>query len=165
MVERGSAERASGDGALVAWTFGSRSAVEQPPEELDDLESHGVVSWATVSWPRGAPAPRMWSSDSTDSAGFWSLVLGIAYLVPLLGVASDTPRLTLPTLEFVGVSQEFVNRLRDHLVPGASQLLAVLPADAYPTVDTLVHHLRPVNQALHPLAAGQLAGITELYLR
>jgi uncharacterized membrane protein len=126
---------------LTVWQFGtadgaSRAANLLDPRSIDDA--------ALVEWPAGDRRPRTRQlSDGGLGSGFWGLLLGLVFFVPLLGAAMGATTGTLAgALSDVGIDDRFINRVRDRVTPGTSALFLITD-DAGALHEALVEGPRP----------------------
>ena len=84
---------------------------------------------ALVEWEAGDRRPRIRQLTETASSGaigdgFWSLLLGLVFFVPLLGaeIGAAAPGALSGALADVGIDDHFINRVRDRVTPGTSAL-------------------------------------------
>jgi uncharacterized membrane protein len=152
--------------ALTAWIFDSPTEAEATAAQLvagPEVARLGVDDAAVVSWEPAAPRPRIRrfpALASTAALGddFWALVLGVTFRVPLLGAAvAGAAGAAGGSLTAAGITERFMNRLRDELTPGRSALLvlgqrATTPAavEAFPVAErpqTVVATITPTQVA------------------
>jgi uncharacterized membrane protein len=120
------------------WRFDTPDGAENAVATLQDLDQQRLITVhdaATVSWPPGATKPRTRQlADLTGSGAlggaFWGMLFGLLFLIPLLGAAIGAAAGALAgRLTDVGISDDFIRRARDQIVPGTSALF-VLSSDA-----------------------------------
>jgi uncharacterized membrane protein len=62
--------------------------------------------------------------------GFWGLLFGLIFFVPILGLAIGAGMGALAgSMRDVGISEDFINNVRDKVTPGSSALF-LLSSDA-----------------------------------
>jgi len=113
---------------LTVWPFDTADGAGRAAHLLERLDVEGVT---VVEWPAGDRRPR--TSELVAGgldAGFWGLLLGLVFFVPLLGAAMGATTGTLTgALADVGIDDRFINRVRDQVTPGKSALF-LLTSDA-----------------------------------
>ena len=123
---------------LTVWKYDTTYGAEQASEKLQELSRGGLVQVhdaATVVWEEGKKKPKTHQLTSTTVAGalggsFWGLLFGLIFFVPLLGAAIGAASGALAgSLTDVGIDDEFINTVRDHVTPGTSALF-VMTSDA-----------------------------------
>jgi uncharacterized membrane protein len=123
---------------LTVWKYDTTYGAEQASEKLQELSRGGLVQIhdaATVVWEEGKKKPKTHQLASTTAAGalggsFWGLLFGLIFFVPLLGAAIGAATGALAgSLTDVGIDDEFINKVRDHVTPGTSALF-VMTSDA-----------------------------------
>ncbi len=146
---------------LTVWKFPTALGAAQAARGLEKLGSDQalvVENAAFVAWASGTATPRVHplqlpGSPDTLSEGFWGLLFGIVFFMPLLGAAvgSTTGTLTRPLAD-VGIRDTFINKVRDLVTPGSSALFALTAGDddeirtavaAYGPTEVLFTHLTP----------------------
>lgn len=92
--------------------------------------THGAAS---ARWHLGAdrPAVRHYAGDPVVGVvdwSFWGLLFGVAFRLPLAAAARGSAGGLGPhMLGDIGIADQFLNRLRDDVVPGRSALLVLAP--------------------------------------
>ncbi len=110
-----------------------------------EAATHGAAS---ARWHLGAdrPAARHYAGDRAVGVvdwSFWGLLFGLAFRLPLAAAARGSAGGLGPQmLGDIGITDQFLNRLRDDVVPGRSGLLVLAP-------DT---SREPIAEALRPLS-------------
>jgi len=100
-----------------------------------------VFDAAVVSWEQGTQRPATGRSLQVGGnvrlgATFWGLLFGLIFFVPLLGAAVGAPPgANTGWLVDAGITDHFVNRVRDEVVPGTSALFVVAPGDVTSKVE------------------------------
>lgn len=121
--------------ALAVWTFGSTDGATTTAALLTE-RGVGPLDGATVVWARhrGKPRVRPLAPAEDDApgsvlgSGFWDLVLGLTFYVPLLGAAVGAATGAVSaSLADVGIPDGFLNRVRDRVTPGTSALFVLGP--------------------------------------
>lgn len=121
---------------LAVWRFDAPEGAERAASRLAEIADQGPVvvhDAATVEWQLGRTKPRTHqvpevSATSALGAAFWGTLFGLAFFVPLLGVAIGATSSALAgSLSDVGIDDAFINRLRDMVTPGTSALFVLSP--------------------------------------
>jgi uncharacterized membrane protein len=114
--------------------FGADAALEKL-QQLQTQQLIQVIDAAVVSWEVGRKKPKTRELHSTKGAGalgggFWGLLFGLIFFVPLLGLAIGAATGALfGSLTDVGISNEFIESVRQKVTPGTSALF-LLSSDA-----------------------------------
>ncbi|TCO47374.1 DUF1269 domain-containing protein [Actinocrispum wychmicini] len=123
---------------LTIWRFSSADGADRAAKILSRLAGDGLINVedaATVSWPEGRRKPKTRqlhniAGTSALSGAFWGMLFGVIFLVPLLGAAVGAGIGALSgTMVDVGISDDLIERVRRHIVPGTSALF-LLSSDA-----------------------------------
>jgi uncharacterized membrane protein len=132
---------------LILWRSGTTTDAERASRilrELSDTAGECVHDAAMVCWPLRSRKPSTrtlgdFASDQALGEGFWGVLFGLIFYSPLLGAAvvSSGEAFSGSFADF-GISDTFVNRVRDTVTPGTSALF-VLGSDA------LVKHLKALG--------------------
>ena len=133
---------------MTVWQFGTATDAAPAADLLEGLvrESPLVIHGAaTVAWESGDRRPRTRQLLGELSPGFWGLLFGLVFFVPLLGAAigATTGALAEGTLADVGLDDHFINRVRDQVTPGTSALFLLAADPVVPRVHDAVTGLRP----------------------
>ena len=138
--------------ALILWRSETPDGAERASRILLDLSGparEDVHDAALVCWPRGTgkPRTRVLPDLATVDAlgdGFWGVLFSLIFYSPLLGAAvvSNGEAFSGSIADF-GITDTFVNRVRDSVTPGTSALF-LLGSDA------LVDQLRNLQDPAHP---------------
>jgi uncharacterized membrane protein len=124
--------------ALTVWTFPSPDGAKVALCELEDIQrSHPVqvLDAAVVSWEEGRKKPRTQdlrgvAKAGSLGAGFWGLLFGLIFFIPLLGLAIGAATGALiGSMADVGISDAFIRDVRQRVTPGTSALF-LLGSDA-----------------------------------
>jgi uncharacterized membrane protein len=142
---------------LSVWKFDTSSEADEASVRLQELARRGGVTVhdaATVSWERDARKPtahqlRPAASPGCLGGSFWELLIGLIFLVPLLGAAmgAATGAVAGPLTD-IGIDDTFINRVRDQLTPGTSALFVLGPDAAVETIESELAGLQPVELIL-----------------
>lgn len=126
--------------ALTVWTFSSPAGADDALDTLGRLQNQQFIQLhdaAVVSWPAGSSKPATHEMHGAKGpgalgGGFWGLLFGLIFFVPLLGLAIGAASgAILGSLKDVGISETFISEVRDKVTPGTSALFA-LTSDAVP---------------------------------
>jgi uncharacterized membrane protein len=120
------------EATLTVWRFTKADAAAQTEHTLlraRKQEPASIHDAAILSWPDGARAPAIRQLHSLTGARslvdtFWSLLLGTAFLAPLL---TPTDRPNHDALSAIGIDAQFIKHLRQHVTPGSSALFVLTP--------------------------------------
>jgi len=123
---------------LTAWKFSSPYGADDALATLEKLQSEQLIQVqdaAVVSWEPDRKKPKTRELHSMKKAGalgggFWGLLFGLIFFVPILGLAIGAATGALVgSLADVGISNEFIDRVRQQVTPGTSALF-LLSSDA-----------------------------------
>jgi uncharacterized membrane protein len=123
---------------LTAWKFASPYGADDALATLEKLQSEQLIQVqdaAVVSWELGRKKPKTREFHSMKKAGalgggFWGLLFGLIFFVPILGLAIGAATGALfGSLADVGISDDFIDRVRQQVTPGTSALF-LLSSDA-----------------------------------
>jgi uncharacterized membrane protein len=124
--------------ALTVWEFGEPFGADAALERVQILQEQNLIvvkDAAVVSWEAGASKPKTRQLHDTRlggalGGGFWGLLFGLIFFVPLLGLAIGAAAGALTgSLVDAGISDKFINDVRDKVTPGTSALF-LLSSDA-----------------------------------
>jgi uncharacterized membrane protein len=130
---------------LTAWKFPSPVLADAALLKLEELQRQELIKiedYAVVSWPEGAKKPwtREMESPTKKGAiggGLFGLLLGLIFVVPLLGVAiGATAGAVLGSLNDVGISDGFIRDVREKVTPGTSALFLLSSDAVYDRIST-----------------------------
>jgi uncharacterized membrane protein len=116
---------------LTAWKFGTPYGADDALATLEKLQSEELIQVqdaAVVSWEPGRSKPKTRELHSPKRAGalgggFWGLLFGLIFFVPILGLAIGAATGALfGSLADVGISDDFIDRVRERVTPGTSAL-------------------------------------------
>jgi uncharacterized membrane protein len=116
---------------LTAWKFSSPYGADDALATLEKLQSEQLIQVqdaAVVSWEPSRKKPKTRELHSMKKAGalgggFWGLLFGLIFFVPILGLAIGAATGALfGSLSDVGISDEFIDRVRQQVIPGTSAL-------------------------------------------
>ena len=116
---------------LTAWKFDDPGAAEHALQRLQTLAQQDLISVddaALVSWPTTRRRPHMRELGSLTGpgalwGGFWGMLLGLAFVAPLAGlVVGAASGAAVGSLAHVGIDDDFIAQVREHVTPGTSAL-------------------------------------------
>jgi uncharacterized membrane protein len=156
---------------LTAWKFSSQYGADDALATLEKLQSEQLIQVqdaAVVSWEpsRNKPKTRELHSMKKTGAlggGFWGLLFGLIFFVPILGLAIGAATGALfGSLADVGISDDFIDRVRQDVTPGTSALF-LLSSDA--VTDRVAAEFKETNPKLIStnLSADQEARLREAF--
>ena len=123
---------------LTAWKFASPYGADDALATLEKMQSEQLIQVqdaAVVSWEMGRKKPKTRELHSMKKmgalgGGFWGLLFGLIFFIPILGLAIGAATGALfGSLSDVGISDEFIDRVRQQVTPGTSALF-LLSSDA-----------------------------------
>jgi uncharacterized membrane protein len=114
---------------VTIWTFESTDGAERALRALEGLVGRrviGVADAAVVAWADRDRRPRTYQARSVAGSAplagaFWGLLFGVAFLRPLAGGVEPAG------LSRIGLTDEFLHRLRERIGPGTSALFLIEP--------------------------------------
>lgn len=117
--------------ALAVWCFDSPTGAGRAAEALERLGLPPQDA-AVAAWEPGLRRPQTRQLPPTSAGaldqGFWGLLFGLIFFVPLLGAAIGATTGALGgTLADVGIDDHFMNRVRDQVTPSTSALFLLAP--------------------------------------
>ena len=120
---------------LTAWAFDNLEGAEQAAQKLQGLQAQELINIedaAVVSWEPGKKKPKTRQLSNMTAAGalggtFWGMLFGLIFFVPLLGAAIGAGIGALAgSMTDVGISDDFINSVKQAVTPGISAVLAEL---------------------------------------
>lgn len=135
---------------LTVWMFPTAEGADVALGRLRPLAAEGRVvldDAAVVAWPEWRRKPKVREAGSLTGpgalwGGFWGLLLGLIFLVPLAGLAFGAGAgAVIGSLVDVGIDDAFVKRIRADVRPGTSAVFAVSDGDAVDTVADVLSDL------------------------
>jgi protease PrsW len=117
--------------SLSIWKFTAPDGAEQALGTLARLQAQRLIvvqDASVVSWPQGRRKPRTWQARDVAGAAalsgaFCGLLFGILFLLPLVGLAAGAAAgLAAGAFAHIGLSDDFLRRIRDEITPGTSAL-------------------------------------------
>jgi uncharacterized membrane protein len=133
--------------SLTAWRFATADGADEAlvrMRSLAERDSIAVDDAALLAWPESRRVPRLSHVGSLTGpgalwAGFWGLLLGLIFLVPLAGLAFGAAAGAVAGgLVEVGIDDAFIRRVRAEVTLGTSAVF-VLSRDA--AVDAMTEAL------------------------
>ena len=121
-------------GTLTAWKFPTTDGAEYALEKLGKLQSQHLIEVydaAVVTWEPGRKKPKTRELHDTKrlgalGGGFWGLLFGLIFFVPILGLAIGAGMGALAgSMRDVGISDQFIDDVRKKVTPGTSALFAL----------------------------------------
>src|SRR3954451_5132645 len=115
--------------ALTAWIFPTADGAEAALDRLRPLAEGGRISIddaALLTWAPKRRKPKLRELGSLRGpgalwGGFWGLLLGMIFLVPLAGLAFGAGAGAVAGgLVDVGIDDGFIKRIRAEVEPGTS---------------------------------------------
>jgi uncharacterized membrane protein len=131
--------------ALTAWKFPTPAGADDALATLESLQDRSLIQVhdaAVVSWPQGQKKPKTRESHAGSKigalgGGFWGLLFGLIFFVPILGLAVGAATGALfGSLRDAGISDGFINDVREKVTPGTSALFLVSSDAVYDKVAT-----------------------------
>jgi uncharacterized membrane protein len=122
---------------LTAWKFATPDGADDALTKLEYLQDEALIQVqdaAVVSWEAGRHRPKTRELHSTKKAdalggGFWGLLFGLIFFVPILGLAIGAATGVLfGSMADVGISDAFIESVRDQVTPGTSALFLLSSA-------------------------------------
>jgi uncharacterized membrane protein len=139
---------------LTAWKFASPYGADDALGTLEKLQSEQLIQVqdaAVVSWEPGRKKPKTRELHSMKKVGalgggFWGLLFGLIFFIPILGLAIGAATGALfGSLSDVGISDDFIDRVREKVTPGTSALF-LLSSDA--VMDRVMTEFKDANPEL-----------------
>ncbi|MBN9113422.1 MAG: DUF1269 domain-containing protein [Pseudonocardia sp.] len=122
---------------LSIWKFDTPEGAETALRTLERLQAQRLVvvdDASVVSWQEGKRRPKTYQAGSVAgtaalSGAFWGLLFGLLFLLPIAGMAIGAAAGAAMGLSRLGLSDEFLQQVRDNVTPGTSALF-LLTRDA-----------------------------------
>src|SRR3954471_1955337 len=139
---------------LTVWKFDSAGGAENALAQLERMQKEELIQIddaAYVYWPEGLKKPKTEQLHKLTGAGalggsFWGLLFGLIFFVPLLGMAVGAAMGAMAgSMSDVGIDDEFIKQVRDHVTPGTSALF-VMTSNA--VVDKVVEEFKETGATL-----------------
>ena len=157
---------------LTVWRFDSPDGAARAAAVLAALvaeESLGLHDAAVVEWEarRRKPRTRQLTGPGLEAElgeGFWGLLFGLTFAVPLLGAAvGSAGGAIVDALADVGIEDRFINRVRDQVTPGTSALVVLGPATDVDRVHAAVGVGPRADLIVAELDAAQETALREVF--
>ena len=122
---------------LTVWTFGDPGAADAARGQLAEMARQHVLAVddaALLRWDAGRRAPVIRDLGALTGPGalwdgFWPMVLGLVFLVPVAGLAFGAGAAAVAgSLAEFGMDETFILRVRRRVVPGTSALFLLSDA-------------------------------------
>jgi uncharacterized membrane protein len=122
---------------LTAWKFATPNGADDALTTLEDLQNQALIQVqdaAVVSWDSGHRRPKTRELHSAKKAGalgggFWGLLFGLIFFVPILGLAIGAATgMLFGSMADVGISDAFIKSVREKVTPGTSALFLLSSA-------------------------------------
>jgi uncharacterized membrane protein len=122
--------------SLTVWRFGSTDGAQHALRVLGDQDGRQLLAAldaALVTWEIGQSKPRIRELRAARQhgalgGGFWGLLFGLIFFVPMLGLAIGAAAGALiATMANVGISDSFIREVREKVTPGTSALFLLSP--------------------------------------
>ena len=116
---------------LTVWKFDDPAGAQQAEEKLVALSKEHLITIldaAIVTWEEGKKKPKTRQANNLAAAGalggaFWGWLIGLLFLVPLLGMAIGAAAGALGgSMADVGIDDDFIDSVKSQVVPGTSAL-------------------------------------------
>jgi uncharacterized membrane protein len=139
---------------LTVWKFETAGGAENALTLLERMQKEELLQindGAYVTWPEGKKKPKTQQLNRLTGAGalggsFWGLLFGLIFFVPLLGLAVGAAMGALAgSMSDVGISDEFIRRVRENVTPGTSALF-VMTSNA--VVDKVLEEFKETGATL-----------------
>jgi uncharacterized membrane protein len=139
---------------LTVWKFDSAGGAENALTTLERMQKEELLQindGAYVTWPEGKKKPKTEQLNRLTGAGalgggFWGLLFGLIFFVPLLGLAVGAAMGAMAgSMSHVGIDDEFIKQVRDHVTPGTSALF-VMTSNA--VVDKVIEEFKDTGATL-----------------
>jgi uncharacterized membrane protein len=137
---------------LSAWKFDTVHGADEAEKVLLSLQKQDmirVIEAAVVSWPAHRRKPKTRQLHHLAGPGalggaFWGFLFGLLFFVPILGMAVGAGMGAIAgSMAQVGVSEDFIDRVRDKVTPGTSALFLLTDEAVQDKVFPAFAHLHP----------------------
>lgn len=138
---------------LTVMKFNHPAEAEQALAKLKPLQQQQIIKVmdaAVVSWPEGRKGPitRQHGISTVGTGalggGFWGLLIGFIFFVPLLGLAVGAAAGAITgSLTDYGIDDNFIKRTREVVTPGTSALFLMADSTAPDRVSEALKPLEP----------------------
>ncbi len=156
---------------LTVWRFDtaagaddSVAALEAATEDLPSLDDAAVVRWEVSKRRPHTSELTSPMARHTLGTGFWDLLFGLVFFVPLLGAALGAATgASAGPLADVGIDDHFVNQVRDQVHPGTSALFLLGSATTADAIHAVLAAGPRTGQIRTELTDAQLTAIREVF--
>jgi len=153
---------------LTVWKVQTPNGAAEAVKTIRTLQQEGLITVldaAIVSWPENKSKPKTqqlsgFTGAAALTGSFWGLLFGLLFFVPLLGMAIGAGMGALAaSMADVGISDDFIRRVRSEVTPGTSALFAY-------TTGAVIDRVEPALRPLQPtLLTSNLSAEQEKRLR
>lgn len=157
---------------LMVLKFDQPDEAEKALETLKPMQKQELIRMrdaAVVSWPAGRKGPiTRQHGPSTVGAGalgggFWGLLLGLIFFVPLIGAAVGAAAGALMgSFTDYGINDDFIKQTREKVTEGTSALFLLAGTEAPDRVAEAIAPFEPEVIATN-LSRDEEARLTELF--
>jgi len=139
---------------LTVWKFPTATGAAEAVKTVKTLQQEQLINLldaAIVSWPENKSKPKTQQLGGFAGVGaltgsFWGLLFGLIFFVPILGMAIGAGLGALAaSMSDVGISDDFIRRVRSEVTPGTSALFAYTSGAI---VDKVQAAMKPHNPTL-----------------
>jgi uncharacterized membrane protein len=119
---------------LSVWKFPTAVGADQALGTLESLQKQeliDVLDASIVTWPADKKKPKTRQLHHLTGPGaligaFWGLLFGLLFFIPIFGLAVGAALGALAgSMSDVGISDEFVKRVKSEVTPGTSALFVL----------------------------------------
>lgn len=137
---------------LTVWKFQTPTGASEAVRTLKTLQQENLITIqdaAIVTWPEGKNKPKTqqlsgFTGAAALSGSFWGLLFGLIFFVPILGLAIGAGMGALAaSMADVGISDDFIRRVRSEVTPGTSALFALTSGAVFDKVQAALGPLHP----------------------
>ena len=116
---------------LTAWKFSTPDGADVALDKLEKLHGQALIQVqdaAVVTWPADRKKPKTHGMNAATGVGalgggFWGLLFGLIFFVPILGLAIGAASgALLGSMKDIGISDAFIDTVRQKVTPGTSAL-------------------------------------------
>jgi len=116
---------------LTVWKYDTAEGAGEAAQLLKQLSQQDLIhirDAAIVSWPLDKKRPKTHQLDNVAAGGalggaFWGLLFGLLFFIPFIGLAVGAATGALAgSLVDVGINDDFINSVKEEVVPGTSAL-------------------------------------------
>jgi uncharacterized membrane protein len=137
---------------LTVWKFQTPNGASEAVTTLKRLQQEGLINLldaAIVTWPPNKNKPKTQQLSGVVGVGaltgsFWGLLFGLLFFVPILGLAIGAGMGALAaSMSDVGISDDFIKRVRSEVTPGTSALFAYTTGAVFDKVEDAMKPFQP----------------------